>query len=102
MKGSLKPSEERVIKMVKIKNLQCVDGCWSWTEVDEFGDAVDYRTNSDGQGIWAYVDSGTRMLPDYEPVMEWRQQVGTCQFSLRGYSASGARKKIVRISSGEV
>jgi hypothetical protein len=45
-----------------------------------------YYTNKDGEGIFYHNDAtGT-----------YNQETGTCQFSLSGYSLSGARKKLNR------
>ena len=89
---------------IKIKNLKCDGGEWTWTEVtaDYDGETqeTDYRTNGVGEGLWKLEPGNTYTVsPDtgkYKSIYEWKQQTGTGQFSLRGYSISGARKKIAR------
>ena len=70
--------------METIKNLHRYEDEWLW----DF-DGETYCTNALGEGIWKWKPDGT-----------WQQLVGTCQFSLYGYSGSGARKKINRYHNG--
>jgi hypothetical protein len=70
--------------METIKNLRRDGNKWFW----EFADET-YCTDARGEGIWMWRPDGT-----------WQQLVGTCQFSLYGYSVSGARKKINRYHNG--
>ena len=84
---------------MKINNLQHSSGAWTWTATTE-GGSTEYKTNSAGNGLWVLAPSSTCAIdPDtgkYRPIYEWKQIRGTCQFSLNGYSMSGARKKISR------
>ena len=77
-----------------IKNLYLEENQWFWTYVDDEGSETQYRTNSYGEGMWEYVKTGTWMVQKKQHLWEWKQITGTCQFSLRGYSLSGARKKL--------
>lgn len=82
---------------MKVKNLMLdKDGMWMWTVLKEdwiYGEdgwkeaivPTDYFTNTAGEGIFTYEENGNL-----------KQIIGTCQFSLTGYSVSGARKKIKR------
>ena len=82
---------------MKVKNLMLdKDGMWMWTVLEEdlvYGEdgweqalvPTDYFTNTSGKGIFYYEENGNL-----------KQITGTCQFSLTGYSLSGARKKIKR------
>ena len=42
---------------------------------------VQYRTDKNGEGLWRYQTSGTNMM-DYTPVWEWKQILGTTQFTM--------------------
>jgi hypothetical protein len=67
-----------------IKNLKKHnDGMWTWRKDDEDGC---YYTNENGEGI--FFQDGRNGSS--------RQIIGNCQFSLSGYTLSGARKKINR------
>lgn len=57
---------------------------WSWEIKGRT--RYSYHTNNCGEGIFEY-DSKT---------CETRQLTGTCQFTIAGYTASGARAKINR------
>jgi len=41
-----------------------------------------YRTNPDGDGLWAYMPSGAWYPEDGSSVMEYKQIRGICQFWL--------------------
>lgn len=43
-----------------------------------------YKTDKHGDGLWCWVKSDSVDMQTLEPVMEWRQVTGTCQFSLTG------------------
>ena len=79
-----------------IRNLKNNDGQWYWDYVNEYDERRECRTDSAGDGIWEYAKTGGRWMPENKPVYEWKQIVGSCQFSLSGYSISGARKKLNR------
>lgn len=68
-----------------IMNLQKIEGTWYFTVSDDEG-AHHYKTDKIGDGLWVkdYFDK------------DWSQVRGTCDFSLRGMSRSGAYKKIRR------
>ena len=84
---------------MKIKNLQHNSGEWAWTETTD-DSSTEYKTNLLGHGLWVLAPGNTCAIdPDtgkYRSIYEWKQILGTCQFSLNGYSMSGARKKIAR------
>lgn len=52
----------------------------------------EYRTNRMGEGLWRWEK--TRAWADGEPIYEWKQILGTCQFSLTQKTYSGKRKAI--------
>lgn len=41
---------------------------------------VQYRTDKNGEGLWRYQTSDMNMM-DYTPVWEWKQILGTSQFT---------------------
>ena len=69
------------------------DGTWTWTFHDGFGERSDYRTDKYGDGLWVADRSNCEYIYD---APEWKQVRGTCDFSLKGMSYSGAYKKIRR------
>lgn len=54
-----------------------------------------YRTNGEGDGLWVYMPRNDAWEVDGSPIYEWRQQLGTCQFSLPE-SRSAAYAKVRR------
>ena len=75
--------------MTRILNLKKDERQWYWTVEDtdywsEETTRTDYFTDKEGDGIFE-IYKGAR-----------HQITGTCQFTLDGYSMSGARKKIKR------
>jgi hypothetical protein len=85
----------------RIKELNCDDdGMWSWTFIDNDEDTtVRMRTSDGGEGIWAFMPSNCWTVDsdgNRRTVYEWRQQIGTGQFSLYGCSDSAARHRILR------
>ena len=84
---------------IKIRNLRKESDSfrWTWTVIDS--DVIhEYRTNAYGEGLWVYAPNGCVWVENGKstPVFEWRQIEGTCQFSLKGYTISGARRKLLR------
>ncbi len=45
-------------------------------------DGAEFRTNRDGDGLWEYQATSTWYPDTGKPVCEFRQTLGTCQFSL--------------------
>ena len=70
---------------MKITNLKKNGNQFSWTIIDNFAEVEnDYETDEDGHGIWVYGGEWKG----------WKQIRGTGDFTLHGYSLSGARNKI--------
>jgi transcriptional regulator with XRE-family HTH domain len=61
-------------------------------------DEEEYRTGKYGEGLYRYQESGTISLPDREPIMEWKQVLGTSQFHLKGdfYRNRSAIHRLIR------
>lgn len=58
-------------------------------------DGTEYRTNERGEGLWVWAPTSMWSFPDMEQVYEWKQTLGTCQFSL----ATGDRRaKVFQIA----
>lgn len=59
---------------------------WEWTlttlDWDGRESTTTYRTNGDGEGLWQWAATGNSWYPDGRSLKEWKQTVGTCQFSL--------------------
>lgn len=72
---------------MKIKKLHRIEKQWFWHYDDDEERNYSYFTNGNGQGIFRQKNGW---------VANVEQLVGSCQFSLSGYSASGARKKLNR------
>jgi hypothetical protein len=77
--------------MNNVKNLKKNENYWSWS----FEEEPNYRyfTNDDGAGIFSQK---IKRETNYANECDVKQLEGTSQFSLRGYSLSGARKKLNR------
>ena len=79
------------------------DGQLRWTaysiELGEDGhhlEAIRYRTDSNGTGVWVWQPNGAAWVDDdghYDPVYEWKQLVGYTQFSLN--CSPGTRRERV-------
>ena len=82
----------------KIRNLKCIDGEWSWEAENFEGDIERFKTNSVGEGRWILARTGAILMPENKPQYTWQQIDGTCQFSLKDYTMSGARRKLIRMS----
>lgn len=54
----------------------------------ENGDSRDYRTDSQGCGLWIWSDLGAG---------EWRQVLGGCQFSLHQSTQPGRIRAVARM-----
>jgi hypothetical protein len=74
--------------MANCYNLKKVDNQWSWRVR---GSKFLYYTNLSGYGLFTQK---TVRETNYANECDEKQIEGTCQFSLSGYSMSGARKKI--------
>lgn len=68
-----------------VKKLYKDGDCWTWEISNQPGRI--FYTNNNGEGIWEDWGKGEQQI------------VGICEFSLKGYSLSGARKKINRIAN---
>lgn len=67
--------------MTKIKLEKYGDHGWEFT----LNDNEYYRTNSNGYGLWVYSPTNTQYKNsngEYETLYEYKQILGTCQFSL--------------------
>jgi hypothetical protein len=71
---------------------------WTWTQVyqDLLGDRIAQicRTNGSGAGLWYWRKSPTCWNADGTPYREWKQTLGTCQFSLTRSSRRKAYQEI--------
>lgn len=76
--------------MDKVIGLKKVDNQWFWGFK---GDKNAYYTNSSGEGI--FKQKSIRET-NWANECDEKQITGTCQFSLSGYTLSGARKKLNR------
>lgn len=80
--------------MAKITLEKYGENGWEFTV-----DAQSYRTNKEGEGLWEYQKSGVTSVDyvdgerKYSPVYEYKQTVGTCDFSLPR-DEKRARRKI--------
>lgn len=66
---------------LKIRLTRYKDAGWEFALT---GDslAARFRTNPVGDGLWQYVESITQWYGDGSPFWEFKQIMGTCQFSL--------------------
>lgn len=69
---------------LSITDVKNDEGTWFWTVTDEAG-STRMKTNRNGEGYWSQKSE-----------TEWRQQAGTCQFSLAGKSMAAARAYLRR------
>lgn len=46
------------------------------------GGVEQFRTGKDGEGLYMWKESGTISLPEREPIMEWKEILGSMQFRL--------------------
>jgi len=58
---------------------------WRWAVEPDDGPQRHYRTNREGEGLWAWSHSRS----------EWQQTLGTCQFSLPS-NRKNAHARIMR------
>jgi hypothetical protein len=77
--------------MSKVRNLKFDGEAWYWSFEDE--PKVSYFTNNNGEGIFRQK---TVRETNFANECDIKQKTGICQFSLKGYSISGARKKLNR------
>lgn len=59
-----------------------------------------YRTNKNGEGLWKWEKTGA--WADHMPVYDWKQILGTCQFSLPQKTRGGKRAAIERYFADEL
>jgi hypothetical protein len=58
-----------------------------------------YRTNKDGEGLWVDAPTGAQWHDgkgNYEPICEFQQIMGTCQYSLSGRTHKQVYAKLYR------
>ena len=91
---------------ISIRHIWTDDGQWGWTLyrpdaeyhphlIGWRADTVLMRTNEDGEGVWQKLPSGSTDADGW-PVLEWKQTIGTTQFSLQGKSLDEAEIQIRR------
>lgn len=61
---------------------------WEFTVITDGQQRATYRTNGEGDGLWCYQKNGGTNIdyvdgqPKYSPCYEFKQTIGTCDFSL--------------------
>ena len=75
------------IPQLSIEMNEYGDG-WKW-KLYRLGEFVgQFRTNTEGVGLWQWLESGATWMDGSRAVYEWQQITGTCQFSLSKNRAS--------------
>lgn len=55
---------------------------WDNTAGDVVETTISYRTDHNGQGLWAWTRAESVWYTDGSPLMEWKQLLGHTQFDL--------------------